>query len=230
MTPRGEHGGTPRPVTDQLGTDARRRRYAGAGLRARFRRRFLVDAGMLALGAIAAGLYDGSLAQDGLPWAVLFVVLTFMNRSMRRVYDARLHIDPLDEFWRIVGATSTAAILVVAARVLAGSVDGASTQAVRLWLWATVLLTTGRLVLAVYVRREQHAGRGQLPTVIVGADAVGRQIARRLVDHPELGLRPVGFVDEDLVARHDRDDHDVPVLGSIDDLEHVLGEHGVQQV
>ena len=230
MRPGDEHGGTSRSVSEPFAAFARPRRWAAVSLRARFRRRFVVDAGMFAVGILVVVAYGGGIRRDGLPWVVLFVALTFLNRGLRRVYDARLHIDPLDEFWRIVTATSMSAILVLAARVLAGKVDGASTQAVRLWLWATVLLVTGRLLLAVYVRREQRAGRGQLPTVIVGADSVGRQIARRLVDHPELGLRPVGFVDEALVAPEDGDDADVPVLGRIQDLERLLAEHGVQQV
>src|SRR4051794_27724789 len=173
-------------------TAGRRPRLAAAAeLRTRVRRRFLVDVGMLALGVAVAGLYDGNLTIEGAPWAVLFVILTFLNLGARGLYDVRLRSAPVEDLWRIVGATSTSAIIVVAARVLFNSVNGASTQGVRLWVWATVLLGVGRLITAVVVRRRQRAGKDQLATLIIGADAVGQQIALRLREQPDLGLRPV---------------------------------------
>src|SRR4051794_1292087 len=230
MTP-GDEGPNGRgPAKDAGGAKRRSRFGAAMTLHERVRRRFLVDVGVLAVGVAVAGLYDGSPNLDGLPWAVLFTVLTFVNLGARGLYDVRLRIAPLDELWRIVAATSTSAILVVAARVLADSVGGASTQAVRLWLWATILLGTGRLVTTAIVRRRQRAGHDQLATLIIGADAVGRRIARRLVEQPDLGLRPVGFIDEGLVPRQDRDAQDAPVLGSTADLEAIVAEHGVQHV
>jgi exopolysaccharide biosynthesis polyprenyl glycosylphosphotransferase len=230
MTPGDAGGGRTRPAIGDDGASRRSRFGAAVTLHTRVRRRFLVDVGMLAVGVAVAGLYDGSPNLDGLPWAVLFTVLTFVNLGARGLYDVRLRIAPPAELLRIVAATPTSAILVVAARVLADSVDGASTQAVRLWLWATILLGTGRLVTTAIIRRRQRAGHDQLATLIIGADAVGRRIARRLVDQPDLGLRPVGFIDEGLVPRQDRDGDEAPVLGSTADLEAIVAEHGVQHV
>ena len=162
---------------------------------------------------------------------MLFVVLTFVNLGARGLYD--------------VAAAHRAARRALADRrgdvderdprrrpraCWPNSVGGASTQAVRLWLWATILLGTGRLVIAAIVRRRQRRGHDQLATLIIGADAVGRRIARRLVDQPDLGLRPVGFIDEGLVPRQDRDGDEAPVLGSTADLEAIVAGHGVQHV
>ena len=76
MTPGDESGGGTRPATDAVGAERRSRLGAAMTLHTRVRRRFLVDVGMLALGVAVAGLYDGSPQLDGLPWAVLFTVLT----------------------------------------------------------------------------------------------------------------------------------------------------------
>jgi exopolysaccharide biosynthesis polyprenyl glycosylphosphotransferase len=228
LTPKQVPEGGTGPAPDD---DASLRTRIGAvASRTRVRRRFLVDVGMLGLGVAAAGLYDGNVTRGGFPWAVLFVVLTFMNLKVRGLYDQRLRTNPLEDFSQIVSATSLAAILVVGARVAAGAVDGASLQGVRLWAWSTILLTAGRIGIAVVVRRRQRAGHGQMVTLIVGADAIGRQIARRLAEQPELGLRPIGFIDEQLAPLEGRDDIEFPVLGTTADVEAIVRRHDVRHL
>ena len=48
---------------------------------------------------------------------------------------------------------------------------------------------------------------------------VGAQVARRLESHPEYGLAPVGFLDEDPRSVAEVGGRDVPVLGTIEDLD-----------
>ena len=85
MTPGDEHGGAPRPVVEQpRGGGSARPRGAPPRLRARFRRRFLVDVGMLALGVAVAGLYDGSIAAStACPGPSSSSSLTFVNLGAR---------------------------------------------------------------------------------------------------------------------------------------------------
>jgi exopolysaccharide biosynthesis polyprenyl glycosylphosphotransferase len=196
----------------------------------RVRRRFLVDMAMLGAGVGIAGVIDGRIATGGLWSAVLFAVLTFLNLKIRGLYALRLRADLLDEFSRIVAATSVSAILVVGARLVGGADQGASLQGVKLWAWSTIMLTVGRAATAVVVRRRQRAGFGQLATIIIGADAIGRQIGRRLIEHPEFGLRPVGFVDDQLIPLDGRDDGGLPVLGPLADIEATVVRHDVRQL
>jgi FlaA1/EpsC-like NDP-sugar epimerase len=65
--------------------------------------------------------------------------------------------------------------------------------------------------------------------LIVGAGDGGRAVLREILRNPELGLRPVGFVDDDPTKRRLRIDG-VPVLGSTDDLPRVLEEAGPDEV
>jgi len=68
-----------------------------------------------------------------------------------------------------------------------------------------------------------------VPTLIVGAGRVGRLTAKRLLEHPELGLRPVGFLDKEPLRSCD-DGVDLPVLGASWDLDRVVAEHAIEQV
>ncbi len=81
---------------------------------------------------------------------------------------------------------------------------------------AVVLPLMGeRIVRTVLIR----LGLWGVPTVVIGAGPIGRQVVRILQQAPELGLRPIGFFDD----RHADDDgwpagiQDLPVLGSIAD-------------
>ncbi len=85
-----------------------------------------------------------------------------------------------------------------------------------MFVLAVVLPLVGeRIVRTVLIR----LGLWGVPTVVIGAGPIGRQVVRILQQAPELGLRPVGFFDD----RHASDEgwqtgiQDLPVLGSIAD-------------
>ena len=50
--------------------------------------------------------------------------------------------------------------------------------------------------------------------LIVGAGAAGEMIVKELLGHPQLGLNPIGFVDDDR-TKHGHRLCDLPVLGSL---------------
>ena len=64
-------------------------------------------------------------------------------------------------------------------------------------------------------RAERVVGK---PTLIVGAGRIGAQVERRLDEQPELGLRPVGYVDAHPPPDEQVPGRRVPVLGGPDDL------------
>ena len=68
---------------------------------------------------------------------------------------------------------------------------------------------------------SNEAGEGVRSTLIVGAGRVGALVAKRLLDTPELGLRPVAFLDkEPLVDTFD--ELGVPVAGASWDLDETI--------
>jgi exopolysaccharide biosynthesis polyprenyl glycosylphosphotransferase len=205
------------------------------------RRRLLLDVVMLGAGVAIAPLAGaahlsvrpviaGRGTSTGIAWGSVFIVSTLVAMRLRGLYDVRLQMNPVEDFSRIVSATSTGAILLISLRVIAASVNGASNQAFRLWAGSTICLTVGRVGLAAAVRRRHRAGELQSAALIVGREGVGQRIARRLADRPELGLRPVGFLDDARLPEGNGPDDDFPVLGTTDDLARVVQAHGIQHV
>ena len=102
-------------------------------------------------------------------------------------------------------------------------------QTVRHWIPAAVLLALGRVVVLWWESRARRYGDASRPTLVVGAGKVGRLAAARLLAEPELGQRPVAFLDDDPL---DGDDAtaDLPVLPLETDLETVVNEFGISHV
>jgi exopolysaccharide biosynthesis polyprenyl glycosylphosphotransferase len=65
--------------------------------------------------------------------------------------------------------------------------------------------------------------------LIVGAGSVGRLVARKLNNHPEYGIRVVGYVDSDPVDAA-LGDPEIPLVGEIADLPDLIGPFGVDRV
>ena len=65
--------------------------------------------------------------------------------------------------------------------------------------------------------------------MIVGAGAAGEMILRELRTNPQLGLTPVGFVDDDPRKQNHRL-NDLPVLGPLSALRTVIAEHAIEEI
>lgn len=68
-----------------------------------------------------------------------------------------------------------------------------------------------------------------VPTLLVGAGQAGVLVAKELAQRPELGLAPVGFLDDDRLKRGTVI-HGIPVLGTSHELEELATEHGARQI
>ncbi|MGH9270858.1 MAG: exopolysaccharide biosynthesis polyprenyl glycosylphosphotransferase, partial [Ilumatobacteraceae bacterium] len=64
-------------------------------------------------------------------------------------------------------------------------------------------------------------------TVIVGSGVVAQRIVERLERHPEVGLEPVGLVDDEI---HAMNGSELPKLASLSQLHQVLDTHDVDRV
>ncbi len=190
--------------------------------------RFTVDVVMLGLGAAVAetGWRAAGFEPTPLVWLLGFPAVTVALLYARGAYVSRLQPALLDELRRVIGATAVAAMAITTARVIFTDSPVPSTQAVRPWLFATACLVAARGVLGWADSRARRNGEAARPTLILGAGRVGQLVAQRLLDRPELGLRPVGYLDKEPLDRV----NGLPVLGASWDLDRVVAEHGVENV
>ncbi|MHB1074032.1 MAG: polysaccharide biosynthesis protein [Gemmatimonadaceae bacterium] len=99
-------------------------------------------------------------------------------------------------------------------------------------LFAGAIIATPRLAMrmagnrSMYRRRRGDHGRLVL---IAGAGAAGHMLVKELLANPQVGLEPIGFLDDDESKRGKRL-ADLPVLGSLGDLTKVVQQYRVTEV
>jgi exopolysaccharide biosynthesis polyprenyl glycosylphosphotransferase len=185
----------------------------------------LLAVGAALIGARAAHIPSGG---SGIVWLFPPLVVGFL--ALRGMYRAKITLRILDEAAHVVGACSVAAMSIVAVATFFGGTTHSAELLARVWVFGMVYVSGGRLVLGLshrHARVQRLVGKA---TLIVGAGRIGAQVERRLDEQPELGLRPIGYVDahppsDDQVAgRH------VPVLGGPDELEQIVRRTGAEHV
>ncbi|HEX3294489.1 MAG TPA: hypothetical protein VHR38_12200, partial [Solirubrobacterales bacterium] len=191
---------------------------------------FALDGAMLLAAGLAATLGSrvaGIIPMPGV-WVALYSGLVLLALHTRRMYSWRVRLQVLDDLRSVLTATVLACMTLVTLRILLpGDVDQLAGQSIRLWAFSAFYLAAGRIALDWAQLNARRAGEVAKPTLIVGAGRVGRLAARRLQEHPEFGLRPVGFLDKEPL---DTSGLPVPVLGASWDLERLIEQHGIEHL
>ncbi len=164
----------------------------------------LIDAAMLAVATLL--FFAGAvpvLSVDSSAWSLAYPAAALVSLALVGIYKVRLGMRFLDDVPRIVAATAVAAMAVTFVQVLLDEDGGAASEIVAGWGVVTGLVLAGRGGIALAERRARVHGAAGSPTLVVGAGRVGRLIARRLIEKPEVGLQPVAFVDDDPLPEAD---------------------------
>jgi exopolysaccharide biosynthesis polyprenyl glycosylphosphotransferase len=189
---------------------------------------------LLAVAATELGARAGGSPSPSLLATVAFLALAVGLYHSRGLYAPRLVPDTLEDAKTVVMQTSVAAMAILAALLVAnlGSPDEISAGGViRLWGFAVVYVIAGRVALAWSQTQARRSGDAVSPTLIVGRSDVARLAARRLVERPELGLLPVGYVAPGAVpSRVVEDALPIPVVGCTADLARLAQQYDVTQV
>lgn len=187
-----------------------------------------VDLLMLSLALVLA--LDGHGLNDGSAPLLLLPPLAIALLFLRGLYRTRMRPLILDGVVPVLSAVSVAAMAVAMVGFFANGEIPSQSVWVRAWLFSALGLGVGRIVLTGaqrWARSRQLVGK---PVLIVGAGIVGSQVARRLEDHPEYGLVPIGFVDDDPRSTAEVGGRDVPVLGTIEEIDRVVERTRVEHL
>jgi exopolysaccharide biosynthesis polyprenyl glycosylphosphotransferase len=186
----------------------------------------LCAAVVIALGGVGATLHVSSVRAPLLALPPVTMLLFYL----RGLYQTRLRTLILDGIVPVLSGVSVAAMAVATLGILFNGQLPNQTDWLHGWLFSLLGVGIGRIVLsfAQRVARSHHlVGKSVL---IMGAGVVGAQVARRLESHPEYGLVPIGFLDEDPRSVAEVGGRDVPVLGTIDDLDETVERTGVKHL
>src|SRR5919205_2372979 len=215
----------------------------GTGVRADMRRRVRlspqaawalgclgVDAAMLSLAVLATsvGAAVGGFASAPASWTILYALLTVALFQRRGLYRLRLQLRALDDVRAVIVSTTIAAMSILSLRLLLGDAPDLAAESIRPWAFAAVYLSAGRVAFYWTQTKARQEGESVRPTLIVGAGRIGHVTARRLLQRPELGLKPVAFLDKEPLA--DTESLGLPVAGASWDFDEVVSRYDVQQV
>jgi Undecaprenyl-phosphate glucose phosphotransferase len=87
----------------------------------------------------------------------------------------------------------------------------------------------GRTAIRRYLEEAWRHGVNVRHVLVVGAGRLGRALVDKFLEHPEAGLRAVGFVD-DAPEKRSGAHRGVPVLGTCRDVARIVDERGVDTV
>jgi exopolysaccharide biosynthesis polyprenyl glycosylphosphotransferase len=193
--------------------------------------RLVVDLVLLCLAIGAAHLgAPADIGPDGklLVWLLPPGVIAMF--ALRGLYGSAMESRGIEIVGHIVGSTSLVAIGLIAGAALFDPEAEPAALVARAWLFATVYLVGGRLLLTAVLRRSRAAGIVGKPTLIVGAGEVGAEMERRLREEPELGLRMIGYLDADPPPAEKVPGRIAPVLGPPAHLVRIAQETGAEHV
>jgi exopolysaccharide biosynthesis polyprenyl glycosylphosphotransferase len=154
--------------------------------------------------------------------AVVYAAVLLLVATLRGLHRSRLTLSVLDDGPSLLLCSAGAAsmTLLIADPMPHTIVALAGAQA--------ALMLGFRAVAYAFVRETRRRRVVEHPTLVLGAGRIGGRLASVLNDHPEYGLLPVGFLDDEPLLTED--ERPVPVLGSYAALPQVLVEFGVRNV
>jgi FlaA1/EpsC-like NDP-sugar epimerase len=209
----------------------------------RNRHLLILDAVLLGLSTLLAYV----VRFEGLDWggANLYTALVYLAVSLPLKLGVLLYVGLYRRLWRFAGAAELEHILVATAisaslSTLLGAavLPGLTLTPLRVplsVLFIDACLSAGAVALPrrfirLFGRRTQwrrlEAARRVL---IVGAGAAGEVIVKGLLSHPQLGLNPIGFVDDDR-NKHGHRLCDLPVHGALSAIKDLVLRYDVEEV
>ena len=156
------------------------------------------------------------------------LVAVFLLRGLYRQRRSRQWLDEVASI--VTGSTFGFSTLIVLFFILRPEIGIYSrTMILYPWLGVVVLLSVFRLVVRTVIAWRRRRGRDLRRVLVVGAGTRGKMVMQQIEQHPGLGYRPVGFLDDVYWAQR-ADFGRFQVLGAVEDLPQVAAAQQIDEV
>jgi exopolysaccharide biosynthesis polyprenyl glycosylphosphotransferase len=183
---------------------------------------------LAALAGAAATALAVSPAERSPRWlGLLLPAIVMALLRTRRGADQRAIESLADMTADVVRAVARAAVMTLAVCAVV-STSHPGQLVVRVSLISAAYVVVARAAVLT-IRRRLRAGACGQATIIVGAGVAGESLAKRLLDDPSYGLRPLGYVDADPLPAG-RAAKWLPLLGDLENLTDAIQRAGAQRV
>ncbi|MBN1355177.1 undecaprenyl-phosphate glucose phosphotransferase [bacterium] len=167
------------------------------------------------------------IAAIAILWPVIF--------RINRMYKTKRGLPVFDLVLSVISSVTISTTFLLVLTFFMRSVKGETTVTysraliLTFWILDIFYILLFRLIIYAISRHLRKKGYNQRHILIAGAGELGQLFLNKIHQNPELGLRVVGFVDDDLEKQWTTID-DVSVLGTIDDVPELIRKHGIEQV
>lgn len=156
---------------------------------------------------------------------IALLVVWYIFLSSLWLYRSRRLSEWHDELIDVLKAVSYSAVALTATAVLAHWPVIDRTVLVGFWLTAFELLFVVRLVKRIVLRHFRRRGLNPRRIVIAGTGPRGQHMAEVFEQHPELGYRLIGFIDN-----HAHPSVKSKVIGTLDQTAEILATNIVDEI
>ena len=160
---------------------------------------------------------------------VLSVIALNVVFFFYKLYHLNRGVTRLDELYSVASATSISVIagMALTTFVYRTEIDYPRAMIVYFWACAVVLVGLGRLAHHTFRSSMYRRGWDESRLLIVGAGEAGHTILEKIRVSPQLGYRPVGFLDYERAGEKVLG---LPVLGDVDQLGDIVRQHKIDEV
>jgi FlaA1/EpsC-like NDP-sugar epimerase len=210
----------------------------------------LVDALVIALAYVTAYLlrFEGDippLMLRSMAWTLPYVVALFYGAMVALgVHRLAWRYISLRDTRRIALAIGSSTLLLLVSRFVVGSMAASSEHPLNRAIiplgvtlsmapFAFLGIVSVRVLRRMLAEQDETSRRVRQEaeptrTMLIGAGRAGVLVAREMASRPDLGMVPVGFLDDDPV-KVGTVIQGVPVLGTTGDLDRLCAKHGAKQ-
>jgi len=145
------------------------------------------------------------------------------------LYQVRRNRSRVEEGLSVLVATGLATLLLAGLATFYRGTSYSRAVLVLFFFLDVVFVFAGRTAIRRYLEEAWRHGVGVRHVLVVGAGRLGRAVVEKLHEHPEAGLRAIGFVD-DAPAKRGTEFLGVPVLGTTAEAARIVDERGADTV